>query len=317
MIQYIEAWYLYTIGLLIAVPAVSMHITIYSSLSDFARVLEGPALHFALLSLGLSILVLLLGMVFLGSFGIFVSVVALIHIYMIIPHAPEPKVAQGKELALLVANIEGRWGSNHRAIFDNIIATDPDIIFIMETDPKLHELLVKSKQYAHELPCLFSQCDNHIFSKYPIIGGERLKLLDIWKSPRFADLTVDLGNDTHLSLLLTHLTKAWIPESDVERTRLLLRALQYDRPLVVAGDFNAAPWSAQMRRFKARSGIYFKSLTPGTWPSEFGAFGIPIDHVGVKGDIQLMSLNPWLGASGSNHRGLLAKLRVKSLVGEK
>lgn len=317
MMKYFEAWYFYTIGLLLVVPAISMYVPIGGGLSDFARILEGPALHFAMLALILSVLTLLFGKIGCGAFGILVSLVALTHIYLIVPQIHGVKVEQGQELSLLVANIEGGKGANHEDIFSNIAKTDPDIVFIMESNPTLIELIVQSNQFQYQLPCTLPRCDNHVFSKYPITSSERVKLLQIWPSPRLAVLKLALPEEAELSLFLAHLTKAWIPDSEFERARLLNRLEKLDGPLAIAGDFNAAPWSAQMRQFKTASSVHFRTLSPATWPSEFGAFGIPIDHVGVRGDVELVSLEPWLGASRSNHRGLLAKLRVKRLDGEK
>lgn len=317
MMKYFEAWYLYTIGLLLFVPAISIHVPLGSSLSDFARMLEGPAVHLAIFALLLSLTILIFGKISYGAFGMLLSLAALIHIYLIIPQIQSEEVERGQEVSLLVANIEGALGGNHEEIFRNIVKIDPDIVFIMESNPKLEDLFIQSGRYEHELPCSWPRCDNHVFSKYSMISAARVQLIHIWPSPRLAVLKLALANDAELSLFLTHLTKAWIPDSEIERALLLDRLSNQHGPLVVAGDFNAAPWSAQMRQFKTLSSIHFKTVSPATWPSEFGAFGIPIDHVGVKGGVELISLEPWLGASGSNHRGLLAKLRVKSLVGEK
>lgn len=317
MMKYFEAWYLYTIGLLLFVPAISIHVPLGSGLSDFARMLEGPAVHLAIFAFLLSLIILIFGKISYGAFGMLLSLAALVHIYLIIPQIQIKEVEQGQEVSLLVANIEGAKGVNHEEIFQNIVKTDPDIVFIMESNPALEDLLIQSGRYEHELPCSVPSCDNHVFSKYPIISAERVKLLHIWPSPRLAVLKLALAEETELSLFLAHLTKAWIPDSEFERARLINRLEKQDGPLVVAGDFNAAPWSAQMRQFKSLSSVHFKTVSPATWPSEFGAFGIPIDHVGVKGNVELISLEPWLGANRSNHRGLLAKLRVKRLGSQK
>lgn len=317
MRQYFQAWILYTIGLLVAVPAVALHVSIDSSLSDLARMLEGPGLHLALAALFLSLLMIILGFIRLGALGFAASLAGVLHIYLVIPQIPAPKIDQGHDLSLLVTNIEGTWGTNHEAVFDNILEADADVIFIMETAPKLRTLLSDSGRYPHHLPCPPSRCDNDVFSKYPLVWGNRLNLSYTWRSPRSAAMKLALSEESELTLFLAHLTKAWIPGSKAERNKFLYRIQAHKGPLVVAGDFNAAPWSAQMRHLKSKSAVHFKNLPPATWPSEFGAFGIPIDHVGVKGDVELLSLTPWLGASQSNHRGLLAKLRVKSLTDKK
>ena len=62
-------------------------------------------------------------------------------------------------------------------------------------------------------------------------------------------------------------------------------------PCVVAGDFNATPWSTPYRRFAARSGLRDTALGRGvqpTWNSRLPAPRIPIDHVFASPDIAVL-----------------------------
>lgn len=55
-----------------------------------------------------------------------------------------------------------------------------------------------------------------------------------------------------------------------------------DRPCIVAGDFNATPWSAACREFAARSGLRDTAVGRGvqsTWNARLWLPRIPIDHV--------------------------------------
>ena len=47
-----------------------------------------------------------------------------------------------------------------------------------------------------------------------------------------------------------------------------------------------------------------------TWPAAAGRFGVPIDHVLVRGGPRLVSIAPWGAELGSDHRGLLAALSL-------
>ena len=62
-------------------------------------------------------------------------------------------------------------------------------------------------------------------------------------------------------------------------------------PCIVAGDFNATPWSAAYRVFAARSGLRDTALGRGvqaTWNARFPAPRIPIDHVFVSPDVAVV-----------------------------
>jgi endonuclease/exonuclease/phosphatase (EEP) superfamily protein YafD len=60
------------------------------------------------------------------------------------------------------------------------------------------------------------------------------------------------------------------------------------RPCIVAGDFNATPWSAAYRVFTAVSGLRDTALGRGvqaTWNAWLPAPRIPIDHVFASPDV--------------------------------
>lgn len=62
-------------------------------------------------------------------------------------------------------------------------------------------------------------------------------------------------------------------------------------PCIVAGDFNAAPWSRPYRRLVAKSGLADSALGRGvqpTWHAHLPAPRIPIDHVLVPADATVL-----------------------------
>lgn len=69
------------------------------------------------------------------------------------------------------------------------------------------------------------------------------------------------------------------------------RAAAAPRPCIVAGDFNATPWSAAYRVFTARSGLRDTALGRGvqaTWNARLPAPRIPIDHVFASPDVAVL-----------------------------
>lgn len=86
-------------------------------------------------------------------------------------------------------------------------------------------------------------------------------------------------------------------------------ARRIDMPVVVAGDFNASPWSPMFRRFRDRSGLAAPIIRAGTLPSRMGVLGVPVDHVFAGRGLRVIGIRtgPHLG---SDHRPVTAALRA-------
>ena len=83
-------------------------------------------------------------------------------------------------------------------------------------------------------------------------------------------------------------------------------------PVIVAGDFNATPWSPHLRDLLAATGLRDTGAGRGwlpTWPVRLGPAGIPIDHVLVRGEVAVAGLRRGPDV-GSDHYPLIADLRV-------
>ncbi len=76
----------------------------------------------------------------------------------------------------------------------------------------------------------------------------------------------------------------------------------YDGPLIVAGDFNATPYTPAFAQFLHDAGLTTVRAYPGTYPQIAGDFGLAIDHVLVRG-IRIVDIEA-LDAFGSDHRPL-------------
>jgi endonuclease/exonuclease/phosphatase (EEP) superfamily protein YafD len=79
---------------------------------------------------------------------------------------------------------------------------------------------------------------------------------------------------------------------------------------IIAGDFNATPWSGAFERLRNEAGLDDSSLGFGvqpSWPSWLGPLGIPIDHCLYTGALAATarSIGP---ALGSDHRALTVEL---------
>lgn len=77
-------------------------------------------------------------------------------------------------------------------------------------------------------------------------------------------------------------------------------------PVIVAGDFNATPFTPAFQQFLDDARIAPARGFPGSYPASLGAFGLAIDHILVR-DADLAALRA-LPPAGSDHRPLLARI---------
>jgi endonuclease/exonuclease/phosphatase (EEP) superfamily protein YafD len=80
-------------------------------------------------------------------------------------------------------------------------------------------------------------------------------------------------------------------------------------PVVVAGDFNATPWSWAMRDFVATAALERFGRPVPTFPAWLGPLGIPIDHVLAGGGARVLSLAAG-PPHGSDHRPVVARVAL-------
>ena len=107
-----------------------------------------------------------------------------------------------------------------------------------------------------------------------------------------------------------HLRWPWPGRQWAQVTRLAPTLARLGDPLVIAGDFNATPWSAAMRTMAANSGT---RITPGIGPTWFVKFlpselarlvGLPIDNVLTSAGIELIKVER-TAATTSDHLPVL------------
>lgn len=82
----------------------------------------------------------------------------------------------------------------------------------------------------------------------------------------------------------------------------------HEGPVIVMGDLNGSPCTPSWEIF-SRAGLQpVAGRLPATWPSRFGPWGIPIDHVLGRG-VQVRS-DGVVDIPGSDHRGVLASVAI-------
>jgi len=202
------------------------------------------------------------------------------------------------------------------------LATGPaDVLVLVEaTSDWRDRLAVLERRYPHRVFALPRgglppDADYDLFGSTGIAVLSRLPLSDVRifypagpiKPAVTAKVTVGTGGFT---LVAVHPTSPLTPAGHAGRNEYLAAlpgALAgTSGPLVVAGDFNTTHLSPPFRRFLDRLGLDAPRSPPATYPAFAGPFGLPIDHVLVRG-MSVRGLEP-LSPRGSDHRGLLATL---------
>ncbi len=199
------------------------------------------------------------------------------------------------------------------AVVDYIRRTEPDVVFLHEATRLWEESLAQAGLGYEIVPGR----DGLIFGTLALVPpGAAARTLGFGVEGRRAVEVVAPGpGGETISLLGIH------PVSPVNEHRSALRDAQLDfaaewaasrdGPVVVAGDFNATPWSAAFRRFVDDSGLRSSQTGFGiqaSFPADSNpAVRIPIDHLLVSEGLGVRDrrLGP---ALGSDHFPLLVDL---------
>jgi len=200
---------------------------------------------------------------------------------------------------------------------DFLRSENADIVVLEEITPEwAAQLKTLSIAYPHMLFCDdTSTCDLALLSKKPWQSGTVQKFSETGPYVITAEFNWDNSPFTLVSTHLDPPTPAigedhqHFHSEESEAFSILLRSI--DGPLVVAGDFNATPWSPSFDR--VTEGTELKRVNGGllpTWPAQFSLVGIPIDQILTTSEFygSTMTTGPQVG---SDHLPLIAHLRVR------
>lgn len=216
------------------------------------------------------------------------------------------------QLRLLSFNV---LSGNPRAaeLVDAILADPPDVAVIMETPGIRAHLGKLAEALPYRVGCEDSRtCDISLHSRFPIEEGQ------IRTMPPFGNERLVVGrvrvDGQSVTIAGTHLSKPYFDQASWIELAHLGQVLEgVEGPLVLAGDFNSAPWTEPMARLAGRLELAAGPWPPATWPVRLGPLGVPIDNVFTSGAARLLALESG-DSHGSNHRPLRA---VIGLYGER
>jgi endonuclease/exonuclease/phosphatase (EEP) superfamily protein YafD len=199
-------------------------------------------------------------------------------------------------------------------IVEQIRSFDPDLLFLMETD----------QQWINELePVLaaYSHSDRH--PQPEAFGLAFASRLEVVKSSIVENThrdtptlyaTLRLQDGAAVEFIGLH-PKPPLPgwNTELRDENIVNAGTQTPDRLAdafVMGDFNDVPWSRTTTKFREQGGWRDPRIGRGafpTFPSDWLFVGWPLDHIMVKGQLELVSFEI-LPDNGSDHRAVWAKL---------
>jgi len=195
-----------------------------------------------------------------------------------------------------------------------IEAADPDIVTLQEVTPA-HWAALDALDYAHRVRCETSLLVGTvaILSRLPFSGAVDVCIPE----ENFLAQAVPFGGAT-LNVVSQHLSWPW-PYGQAQQIEMVTPTLRGLRaPTVIAGDFNAAPWSKAVRSYARAAGASPVRGIGTTWPTftpgrgaDVPAWlmriaGLPLDNVLVTPNVAAKAAI--LPATGSDHAPVLVSL---------
>ncbi len=194
--------------------------------------------------------------------------------------------------------------------------TNPDVITLDEV----------SRMWAKELGYIASAYPYRILCDYPngIFGVALLsrRPFAAGTAPRceprgaMATATIDFGG-IPVDVAAIHLSWPWPNEQYWQIGELAESLAGLGETAIMAGDCNAVPWSAAVRRVARLSGMTLMPSVGPTWihrtlPDFLRRYaGLPIDHVFSKGGVTILSAAR-LEDTGSDHLPVLVEFTLRS-----
>ncbi|HUU66697.1 MAG TPA: endonuclease/exonuclease/phosphatase family protein [Methyloceanibacter sp.] len=224
-----------------------------------------------------------------------------------------PEAPQGSERFLRVATFN-LWGPNDHAdrIKTFLAETDPDALVLEEVRQHHRAFL---DDLALRYPHRVGADGLVILSKYPIQADGRVDRAGFpsWMSLIVRWVRLDV-NGTEVELAGVHLARPFYPELQQSDIVGLTQFVQgRSGPLILAGDFNMAPWTWKLKGFTRATGLGRTNTFHPTWPMQWKSVPllplVPIDNVFTSP--HFVSMGTMVGPRlGSDHRPVIADIAI-------
>lgn len=253
-----------------------------------------------------------------AALGLVVSAIGMAGMVPALPvwwKAEAPAAATG--INMVQFNLSFR-NSTPQAVADYIRAADADIVTLQEVTNKTARVMeILAKDYPAQVRCRYVRVGAvAVLSRLPMAAGEAKGCVD---GQGMTWIRVMVGGQK-LTVASLHLHWPWPFKQHRQIGNLEKYLRNIPRPVLLAGDFNAAPWSHAVQRVAMAADA---SVAPGlrfSFDIELNDWApplpIPIDHILLPGDITPLDvrLGPELG---SDHRPVIAHLALSTKMSGK
>lgn len=195
------------------------------------------------------------------------------------------------------------------AVIAEIIRLDADVISVVEATPRRKKALEQqlSTLYPYRYMCEgVTACDIAVLSKLPILSAQGQAL---WEGPPY--IRVALGGEmTGVTVYAVHTTRFPHSRAQLRQVRALATLLESETShIVMAGDFNATPFSRVLATIEQGAGLTRLTRLP-TWPSKIQLPQLAIDHVFASAGIRPLADEQIGDNAGSDHYPVLLTLAI-------
>lgn len=214
------------------------------------------------------------------------------------------------------ANIN-KNNENLSGLISEINEKNAAIVLLLEVMPEhieqLNSLIQTFPYHIKQLHMGINGLGLVFLSKFPILNHNVKELSRFGNALVEAELII---NQDSVLFYGVHFPKPTYIQEHSDRTMQFLKLAHQikrkSKPTIVAGDFNASPFSPIFQKFlqtsrlkDSRNGFGWQP----TWPSYFPLLWLPIDHVLVSSEIQVIKRNTG-SFIGSDHFPVIAELSV-------
>ena len=302
--------------------AVMIFLLVLGWLQNIHPAFDGPS-HFRLHLVGALLLTCVILLIFRCwawfMAGLLASIVSLFLTLQYLPgfSGISAQAATGSarvdELRVVQANIYYK-NANTSRMSKVIAAARPDVILLQEVTRISEGILSDfATSHPHQVHCHREGIGSvAILSRFPLGGGQRQECLWTLGFAR-AEITV---NGKTVDFASFHSRWPW-PFSQPRQLAAL--GEEFDRlqhPLILAGDFNAAPWSSAVQLTAERTGTKVAPGLYATWNLQVAFLRrllgplLPIDHIMISSDLRYLSREV-LADGGSDHYPVLTRIQLQ------
>lgn len=205
----------------------------------------------------------------------------------------QPDIAEGGATVSLISLNVYTANTDKRAVIDYLRERSADLVVVMEVDERWEQALAELHDvYPHQF--IQSRPDNFgigLLSREPLARSQFVNA----GSTHLPTIVARVEREGRALMIVATHPLPPIGASNTRERDAQLRAVAdtvkaSSLPCVVAGDFNATPWSSTFRDLTARSGLRDSALgrgVQGSWNAKSPLMRIPIDHVLVPASVRV------------------------------